>query len=152
VGTTFKIYLPRIDEVASLERAPIPPRLARGTETILLVEDDPSLRGLLCEMLEDAGYTVLVAENGPHALRATEEYAGPIHLVVTDVIMPGPTGREAAEAIRAARAEVEILFISGYTSEAIEKHGVLAPGAKFLSKPFTTEALLDKVREVLDRG
>jgi DNA-binding response OmpR family regulator len=124
---------------------------AHGSETVLLIEDDSSLRDLVCEILEGAGYTVLVADNGTKALRITEEYAGPIHLIVTDVIMPGPTGRHTAETIRAARSEVEILYMSGYTTEAIGKHGVLSPGARFLGKPFTTEDILRKVRDLLDR-
>jgi CheY-like chemotaxis protein len=150
VGTTFKIYLPRVDEEAAPGRKPTAVRLAHGTETVLLIEDDRSLRDLLCEILEGAGYTVLVADGGAKALQIAEEYAGAIQLIVTDVIMPGLSGRQAAEKIKAARSEVEILFISGYTSEAIEKHGVLAPGAKFLSKPFTTEDLLRKIRDVLE--
>jgi DNA-binding response OmpR family regulator len=117
---------------------------------VLLIEDDRSLRELLCEILEGAGYTVLVADGGGKALQIADEYAGAIQLIVTDVIMPGLSGRHAAEAIKAARSEVEILFISGYTSEAIAKHGVLEAGARFLSKPFTTEDLLRKVRDVLD--
>jgi PAS domain S-box-containing protein len=149
-GTTFRIYLPRIDEDAPSARRPAPPRLAHGSETVLLVEDDPSLRDLVSEILEGAGYTVLVADDGARALRIAEEYAGPIHIIVTDVIMPGETGRRTAEAIKAVRSEVEILYMSGYTTEAIEKHGVLSPGARFLGKPFTTEDLLRKVRDILD--
>jgi DNA-binding response OmpR family regulator len=125
-------------------------RLVHGSETVLLIEDDATLRDLLCEILEAAGYTVLVADSGATALRIAEEYSGAIPLIVTDVIMPGLSGRQAAETVKAARSEVDILFISGYTSEAIAKHGVLEPGAKFLSKPFTTEDLLRKVRDVLD--
>ena len=150
VGTTFRIYLPRVNGEASTRRKRAAVRLARGNETVLLIEDDRPLRDLLCEILEAAGYTVLVADGGGKALQIADEYAGAIQLIVTDVIMPGLSGRQAAEKIKAARSEVEILFISGYTSEAIEKHGVLAPGAKFLSKPFTTEDLLRKIRDVLE--
>jgi len=150
VGTTFKIYLPRVDEQASLPRKPSAVRLVHGSETVLLIEDDSALRALVCEILESAGYTVLVADSGAKALQIAEEYSGAIQLIVTDVIMPGLSGRHAAEKIKSARSEVEILFISGYTSEAIAKHGVLEAEAKFLSKPFTTEALLRKVRDVLD--
>jgi two-component system, cell cycle sensor histidine kinase and response regulator CckA len=150
IGTTFKIYLPRVDEEAEPVHKPIAVRLARGTETVLLIEDDESLRNVVCEILEGAGYTVLVADEGAKALRIAAEYTGAIHLIVTDVIMPGLNGRKAAERIKAARSEVEILFISGYTSDAIAKHGVLEAGAKFLNKPFTTEDLLRRVRDVLD--
>jgi CheY-like chemotaxis protein len=150
VGTTFKIYLPRVDEEASPGLKLPAPRMAQGSETVLLIEDDPSLRDLLCETLEGAGYTVLVAEGGTNALQIADEYAGAIQLIVTDVIMPGLTGRQAAEKIKSARSEVEILFISGYTSEAIAKHGVLEPEARYLSKPFAPDDLLRKVRDVLD--
>jgi PAS domain S-box-containing protein len=149
-GTTFRIHLPRVDEDVPRKRPTVTPGLAHGTETILLIEDDPSLRDLVGEILEGAGYTVLVADNGPKALQLSEEFAGAIHLIVTDVIMPGPTGRHTAETIKATRSEVKILFMSGYTSEAIAKHGVLSPGARFLGKPFSTEDLLRKIREVLD--
>jgi DNA-binding response OmpR family regulator len=117
---------------------------------VLLIEDDQSLRDLLCETLEGAGYTVLVAQGGDKALQIGDEYPGAIQLIVTDVIMPGLTGRQAAEKIKSSRSEVEILFISGYTSEAIAKHGVLEPGANYLSKPFAPDDLLRKVRDVLD--
>jgi CheY-like chemotaxis protein len=139
VGTTFKIYLPRVDEEVSPVHRRAAVRLAHGSETVLLIEDDGSLRHVVCEILEGAGYTVLVADGGAKALQIADEYTGPIQLIVTDVIMPGFSGRHAAQKIKSARAEVEILFISGYTSEAIAKHGVL-----------TTEDLLRKVRDVLD--
>ena len=151
LGTTFKVYLPRVDEeTAPANRPAAAAPSAGGSETLLLIEDDPALRELLAETLEEGGYTVLVANDGAAALQIADEYAGAIHLIVTDVIMPGLTGRQAAETIKAARSEVEILFISGYTNDAIAKHGVLEPGAKFLSKPFTPDELLRKVREVLD--
>jgi PAS domain S-box-containing protein len=153
VGTTFKIYLPLVERGASSARPtprPVPVPLPRGRETILLIEDEQSLRELLCETLEGGGYTVLVANGGEQALRISEEYAGAIQLIVTDVIMPGLTGRQAAETIKLARSEVQILFISGYVGDALARQGVFEPQAKFLSKPFTSDALLRKVREVLD--
>ena len=150
MGTTFKVYLPRVAEEAPPKgkRAAVKP--ARGSETVLLVEDDQLLRELLSEVLEGAGYTILIADDGAQALQIADEYAGAIQLVITDVIMPGMTGRQAAETIKAARTEVEILFISGYTQDAIGKHNVLDPGAKFLSKPFTPNDILRKVRDVLE--
>jgi two-component system cell cycle sensor histidine kinase/response regulator CckA len=150
VGTTFKIYLPRVDEEASPAHKLSAVRLAHGSETVLLIEDDGALRDVVREILEGAGYTVLVADGGAQALQIADEHTGAIQLIVTDVIMPGLSGRKAAERIKAARSEVRILFISGYTSDAIAKHGVLEAGAKFLSKPFTTEDLLRKIRDVLD--
>jgi two-component system cell cycle sensor histidine kinase/response regulator CckA len=151
VGTTFKVYLPLVDEEHSpVATAPGPVSLTRGHETILLIEDEPSLRDLLGETLEGGGYTVLIARGGEEALRISEEYAAAIQLIVTDVIMPGLSGRQAAETIRAARSEVRILFISGYVGDALARHGVFEPQAKLLSKPFTPEALLRKVREVLE--
>jgi len=150
IGTTFKIYLPRLDEEVSPDHKPVAPQMAKGAETVLLIEDDQSLRDLLCETLEGAGYTVLVADGGGKALQIGDEYPGAIQLIVTDVIMPGLTGRQAAEKIKSSRSEVEILFISGYTNEAIAKHGVLEAGAEYLSKPFAPDDLLRKVRDVLD--
>jgi two-component system, cell cycle sensor histidine kinase and response regulator CckA len=151
-GTTFRIYLPRVDEEVAPDLAPPAARPAPGSETVLLIEDDPSLRDLLSRVLEGAGYTVLVAHDGVHAQRIAGEYDGPIHLIVTDVIMPGLTGRQAAETIQEARPEVEILFISGYSGEAIERHGIESSQARFLGKPFTPGELLHKVRERLDAG
>jgi PAS domain S-box-containing protein len=149
VGTTFKIYLPRVDaEVSPLAEFRSAP-LRRGSETILLIEDDTALRGLLCETLEEGGYTVLVAGDGAKALEIAREYTGAIPLIVTDVIMPGLDGRQAAEQIQSERPEAEVLFISGYTDDAIARHGVLDPGVRFLSKPFTSNDLLRKVEEAL---
>jgi two-component system, cell cycle sensor histidine kinase and response regulator CckA len=151
IGTTFKVYLPLVaEEGASVPPSASPVPLAPGRETILLIEDEESLRDLLCETLENGGYTVLVADGGEKALRISEEFSGAIQLIVTDVIMPGLTGRQAAERIKVARSEVQILFISGYVGDALARHGVFEPQARFLSKPFTADALLRKVREVLD--
>ena len=149
VGTTFKIYLPRVDAEVSPPPESRSAPLRRGSETILLIEDDPALRGLLCETLEEGGYTVLVADDGAKALEIAREYAGAIPLIVTDVIMPGLDGRQAAEQIQSERPEAEVLFISGYTDDAIARHGVLDPGVRFLSKPFTSNDLLRKVGEAL---
>jgi PAS domain S-box-containing protein len=151
VGTTFKIYLPRVDgEVVPTRREAVAP-LARGNETVLLIEDEPSLRDVLCESLEGGGYTLLVARDGPEALKIAGEHAGPIQLIVTDVIMPGMTGVEAVKHITLTRPEAKVLYISGYTDEAIAKHGVLSPGAVLLSKPFTPDDLFRTLRELLER-
>ena len=151
VGTTFKIYLPRV--VASME--PAQPLLIRtsqpqGSETILLVEDEESIRSLVLRILQAHGYTVLEAGRPYEALEISKRFDGPIHLLFTDVVMPQMSGREVAERISAARPNTKILYMSGYTDQAIAHHGVLNPGVPFLQKPFTPEALTLKVREVLD--
>jgi PAS domain S-box-containing protein len=150
VGTTFKIYLPRLDDTAPIVREESPSPLVQGSETILVVEDEGSLRGVLRETLEDNGYTVLVASDGAAALQVADEHAGPIHLMLTDVIMPGMTGRQAAQELGATRPRMKVLYISGYTQEGIARHGEFGLGTAFLSKPFTSAALLRKCRELLD--
>jgi PAS domain S-box-containing protein len=150
VGTTFKIYFPRVDDALSpiKEESLAPP--ARGSETVLLVEDQISLRDVLRDTLQENGYIILLAGDGAAALQVADEHAGPIHLMVTDVIMPGMTGREAAEEIARTRPQMKVLYVSGYTQEAIIRHGDFGVGTAFLSKPFTSAALLRKCRELLD--
>jgi two-component system, cell cycle sensor histidine kinase and response regulator CckA len=150
-GTTFKIYLPRV-EGAAVPARPTPPSTPsrRGSETILLVEDQEEVRRLARRVLETLGYTVLVAASGAEALQLAGAHAGPIHLLVTDVIMPGMSGREVGLLLAPARPETKVLYVSGYANESIVHHGVLEPGIAFLQKPFTVEALGRKVREVLD--
>jgi len=150
VGTTVKIYLPRVDEVVQ----PIAPRPeaapARGGETILLAEDEESLAEMIKEILEERGYTVLAPGAGPQALEAAEQFKGPIHLVLTDVVMPRLSGRELAGRLAATHPETTVLYMSGYTDDAIAHHGVLDAGVPFIEKPFSPGALASKVREVLD--
>jgi CheY-like chemotaxis protein len=150
LGTTFRIYLPRIEEAVQPPAEENPPARATGSETVLLVEDEAALRDLLRETLEAEGYATLVARDGAQALQIADAHAGVIDLLVTDVIMPGITGRAAADAIREARPGIRVLYISGYTDEAIMRHGVLGAGVAFLNKPFACETLLSKVRELLD--
>ncbi len=151
LGTTFKIYLPRVEEAAettasSAQRAaPL-----GGSETVLLVEDDDSVRTLAREILERAGYTLLEARDGGEALAIGERHAGRIALLLTDVVMPGKRGREVAQCLAAIRPETKVLYMSGYTDNAIGDHGLLDRGTAFLSKPFTPDTLMRKVREVLD--
>jgi PAS domain S-box-containing protein len=150
-GTTFKVYLPRVEEAATLPGASKPAAEPRGgTETILLVEDDDDLRSLAREVLEERGYTVLEAAHPGEAPPIAERHAGPIHLLLTDVVMPGMSGRELARRLAEARPEMKVLYISGYTDNAVVHHGVLDPGTPFLEKPFSPDALARKVREVLD--
>ncbi len=153
-GTTFRIYLPRIDEtdeLTQLDRSEQAAHVA-GTETILLVEDADSVRHLACRILRSRGYTVLEAGTGEMALRVAAEYQGEINLLVTDVVMPGGmSGRQLAEHLRNACPSLCILYMSGYTDDAILQHGILNSGAAFLEKPFTPTSLLNKVRQVLDR-
>jgi signal transduction histidine kinase/ActR/RegA family two-component response regulator len=151
-GTTFKIYLPRVDAELK-ERVRTSERLepSHATETILLVEDEEMVRTLACDILEERGYQVLVAANGEEAIRICSEHAGPIHLMLSDVVMPRMSGKGLAEKIKPSRHGIEVLFMSGYTDDAIVHHGVLEPGTNFLEKPFTPEALARKVREVLDK-
>jgi len=149
-GTTFKIYLPRVDTpVAACDSAP--PRVAvLGDETLLLVEDDAAVRRAAERILQVAGYHVLTAASGDEALGIAERHAGEIRLLLTDVVMPGMSGPEVAERLRQSRPSLEILFTSGYTDNAIVHHGVLDAGTHFLTKPFSVTDLTLKVRAVLD--
>ena len=150
-GSTFKIYWPRVDEAdTSTQPGRTSSLLPRGSETILLVEDEEMVRTLAGRILTGAGYTVLKVENGQAALQLNEKYSQPIHLLLTDVIMPGMSGRELAEQLRAVRPDIKVLYMSGYTDSAIVRHGVLEPGTTFLNKPFTPDTLTRKVREVLE--
>ena len=150
-GTTFTIYLPRVDDVP--RGTPLEPAaaLAGGTETILLVEDETALRALAKRVLTSAGYTVLDAEDGAAALRVLQQYGGPVHLTVSDVVMPGMSGRELAERLRKLRPEMKVLYTSGYTDDAILRHGVLDDPMYFIGKPYTPSDLRRRVREILDR-
>ena len=150
-GTTFKVYLPRVTsepDRGSMETERL--WLLRGTETILLVEDEGIVRGLVGDILEGNGYQVLVASHSEEAFRISGRHEGPIHLMVTDVVMPGMSGRELAERLASSRPKMKVLYISGYTDDAMVHHGVQAQNMAFLQKPFTPDALLRKVREVLE--
>jgi len=150
-GTTFKIYLPRVDQPAETAGGENRPRsVQRGSETILLVEDDPQLRQLSSSILAHCGYKVLVAGGPEEGLAICKQNHHDIRLLVTDVVMPRMNGRQLAERIQQVTPNVKVLYISGYTSNAIVHYGVLDPGLWFLPKPFTLSALMAKVREVLD--
>jgi PAS domain S-box-containing protein len=150
-GTTFKIYLPAIQSAAaSAVRREELGGLRGGSETILLVEDDPSVRELTARVLRQQGYTVLAASNGDEALRLAREHRQPIHLLLTDVVMPGLSGRALIKQLAQIYPGLKTLFMSGYTDDAIVHQGVLEPGVAFLQKPFSPLALARKVRGVLD--
>jgi two-component system, cell cycle sensor histidine kinase and response regulator CckA len=149
-GTTFKIYLPRVDAPADATPRPKDSRSLAGTETILLAEDDAMLRPLAKGLLEKLGYLVLEAENATEALAKATAHRGTIHLLVADVVMPGRSGRELARTLATTRPDTRVLYVSGYTDDAIVHHGMLEPGLNFLQKPFTPAVLARRVREVLD--
>jgi signal transduction histidine kinase len=152
-GATFNIYFPRIDRPSQLVASPLTKSgpLRRGTETLLVVEDEPSLRHLAEGVLKAQGYKVLTAPNGQDALRVADEHQGePIALVLTDVIMPRMGGKAMAEWLQTTNPDLKILFTSGYTEDAIAHHGVLDEGIEFLPKPYTPASLTRKVRALLD--
>ena len=150
-GTTFRIYLPRVDaETPAAERGPRAAAPTGGTETILLVEDEDGVRELARDILRSNGYTVLEARNGAEALLLGEGHRGPLELLLTDVVMPRMSGRELAERMAALRSDVSVLYMSGYTDDAVIRHGVLGSDTAFLQKPFTPAALVQRVRETLD--
>jgi CheY-like chemotaxis protein len=152
IGTTFKIYLPRIDEEEASSGAVgdadaiISPR---GSEVILLVEDEKGVRDLTREYLEMSGYTVLDATDGGSALEVANAHIGPIHALITDVVMPGVSGRELSERIVQLRPGIKILYMSGYTDQSVFRNGILDKGAELLQKPFGMSTLASKLREIL---
>jgi CheY-like chemotaxis protein len=150
-GTTFRLYLPRVDGPAQSLAEPRPTRESlAGTETILVVEDEEVVRTLTQRVLESHGYAVHAFGSGREALERVEGLAGPLDLLVTDVVMPDMNGRELAGRLAKSRPDTAVLYVSGYTNEAIVQHGVLVRGVYFLQKPFAPDALTRKVRQVLD--
>jgi two-component system cell cycle sensor histidine kinase/response regulator CckA len=153
MGSSFLISLPRAEAPAEL---PAPPPVAaaprRGDETILLVEDETVVRHLVAEILENTGYTVMQAGDGPSALELLRRHSGTLDLLVTDVVMPGMSGPEVAQAVTSMRPGTHVLYTSGYTDSAIGHHGVLEPGIAFLQKPFSADDLARKVRALLDEA
>jgi len=153
-GTTFEIYLPRTSVVPSvtLRHAGTPRSSVRGVETVLLVEDDVHLRPVVRQMLEWHDYTVLEATDGKAALRLAAEHEAPIHLLLTDVVMPEMNGRELTGKLTALHPEMKVLYMSGYAEGVIDQRGVLESGTAFIQKPFTLDTLTQKVRQILDNS
>jgi len=151
-GTTFKIYLPRVDEPAAVEREPVSSVTANGGETIVIAEDEDGVRRASERILKAVGFRVLTASNGPEAIALCAEHPDVIHLLLSDVVMPGMSGPELAARLRIARPGLKVLYMSGYADKAISHHGVLESGSHFIGKPFSVDELRRKVREVLDAG
>jgi CheY-like chemotaxis protein len=149
-GANFRIYLPRVEDVAEpLKMAPPAAAASAGSETILLVEDEESVRQLVLETLQLRGYKILEAAEPEAALRIASSHSGRIDLLITDVVMPGTNGRELSRQITSLRPDTRVLYLSGYTEDAIIHQGVLEAGTPFLQKPFTLQMLFARVREVL---
>ena len=147
----FKVYFPRTDRAASATSPSMyPGGNLRGSETILVAEDDAAVRALVRGVLRRNGYGVLEAQDAAEAVLVCEKYGAEIHMLLTDVVMPKGSGRALAERLTLTRPALKVLFMSGYTDESIVHHGVLDPGVAFLQKPLTPDALLRKVRAVLD--
>jgi two-component system cell cycle sensor histidine kinase/response regulator CckA len=149
-GCTFKLYLPRTDRPADVMLAEALPPPLRGAETVLLVEDEEHVRIVATAILRRHGYHVLETSNGGEAFLVSKDFPAKIHLLLSDVVMPRMSGRKLGELLVTQRPEMKVLFVSGYTDEAIVHHGVIDGGVAFLQKPFTPDALLRRVREVLD--
>jgi CheY-like chemotaxis protein len=151
VGTIFRVYLPRVNQPAwsgpSLSDMSIPPR---GTETVLMVEDEEGVRILTRHLLKGFGYTVMEAASGADALSQAGKHAGPVDLLITDVVMPGMSGGQVATEMATLHPEARVLFVSGYTNDAVVRHGILQDKVHFLPKPFSPMGLAVKIREVLD--
>jgi two-component system cell cycle sensor histidine kinase/response regulator CckA len=151
-GTTFKIYFPLVEELLEeVKEKVVGEELSRGSETVLVVEDEQEVRKLAVQILRELGYRILEADQGAEAFCVCGKHKGPIHLLLTDVVMPKMSGRELVERILEIRPEVKVLYMSGYTDNVIVHHGILERGINFIQKPFTVEALAQRVREVLDK-
>ena len=148
-GTTFKLYFPKVTEAAAETASGAPGAQPTGNETILLVEDEIAVRELTAKVLQRLGYTALVAADGEQAIEIARSFAGPISLLLTDVVMPNMSGRQVADALAGTRPGLKVLYLSGYTDNTVVHHGVLESGVNFLPKPFTREVLAKKIRETL---
>jgi CheY-like chemotaxis protein len=149
-GTTFKIYLPRVDEPEEVVAEPVRRAVTSGAETVLLVEDEPALRDLIKYALTGNGFTVLDVPSPADAIALSRKHTGSLHLLLTDVIMPGMDGPALAKQVQKERPDIKVLYMSGYATNFIMHDGAVDPGTNFLEKPFHPRTLLNKVREVLD--
>jgi CheY-like chemotaxis protein len=149
-GATFKIYLPCVDAaVENALQAPAQAQVMRGTETVLLAEDEQDVREVAREFLESAGYTVLLAANGAEALVRAEEHRGGVDLLVTDMVMPGMTGRELTRRLQQRQTDLGVIYMSGYSEQAAAEATKSDPASAILTKPFSRAAILRAVREIL---
>jgi CheY-like chemotaxis protein len=151
-GSVFKVYLPRVEQLAQPARREEEEVVRNGSETILLAEDSDPLRAMAREYLEGVGYKVLEAGSGKDALQRAKDFDGTIHLLLTDVVMPGMSGPELAEQLALRRPGIKVLFTSGYTDDAIARQGILDSKVAFIQKPYRPRALAKKIREVLRDG
>jgi CheY-like chemotaxis protein len=151
VGTCFTVLLPATDEAVPTDAAAAPAvRRRGGGETVLVCEDEPAIREVTRRILARHGYLVILADDGMDAIRRAGEHDGPLHLLLTDVVMPQVLGRDVAEAVRAVRQQTKVLYMSGYARPVLAGNGTLDGGVNLLKKPFSEEVLLTAVREVLD--
>jgi FixJ family two-component response regulator len=149
-GTTFKVHLPRVEDASMPKAARAQKEADRGTETVLVLEDEPGVRRLAVQVLGSAGYTVLAAENADQALELYKANQDKVALLLTDVVLPGTGGPALAKQLQAINPRLKVLFMSGYTDNAIGNHGVLDAGVNFIEKPLRPDALLKKIRATID--
>jgi CheY-like chemotaxis protein len=150
-GTTFQVWFPRTGGIDATAPAQSPAAVSGGSEILLVVEDQEDVRKFAVEVLRSRGYDVLSSEDAEAALELAERHANPIHLLVTDVVLPGMNGRELARRLKAIRPAMQVLFTSGYNRDVIAEHGILESGTAYLAKPYTPGELAAKVRELLSK-
>ena len=151
-GTTFSIYLPRTTEPPVKEAGVAERRKERcDSETLLIVEDQDEVRHFVVGVLKSLGYKVMEFGTGSEALLAVEQHVGPIHLLLTDVVMPGMNGKELAGRVKLLRPEIRVVYMSGYAADVISQRGLLDPGVQYIAKPFSRDALAARIRETLDQ-
>jgi CheY-like chemotaxis protein len=150
-GTTFKLYFPKVTDPLSASSAAMVEPTLRGNETILVVEDEPSVLGITVKMLDQLGYVTLSAASGAEALEMSKSHSGAISLLLTDVVMPNMNGRQLADKLLASKPDMKVLYLSGYTENTVIHHGIVDSSVAFLPKPFTRDALAKTIRNVLEQ-